>query len=105
MMPLFEAGSKDALITLLTLQNAERVSAQAIPNFQIILNGAQNPQSLRSLKADHLNKLIKVLANHKKFMCLFNVEIISLLLVLIVAWHRHFMHENKVEGNYDLSKM
>jgi hypothetical protein len=31
-----------------------------IPDFQVILNSSQSPQSLRNLTAEHVNSLIKV---------------------------------------------
>lgn len=59
-IPMFEAAAKDALVSLLTGQSAETVNAKDIPNFQVILSGAQVSQSLRSLTAEHLNNLVKI---------------------------------------------
>jgi hypothetical protein len=62
MMPLFEKGARDALNNLLTNQSLEAAANQNITqDFQVILRGAHAPQSLRSLTAEHINKLIKVL--------------------------------------------
>ena len=61
MMPLFEKGAKDALVNVLTSQNSEAIANQAvIVEIQVILRGSHLPQSLRSLTAEHINKLVKV---------------------------------------------
>jgi DNA replicative helicase MCM subunit Mcm2 (Cdc46/Mcm family) len=43
----------------LTTQNQEQLQSNQ-GDFQIILKSDQNPQSLRSLTAEHINTLIKV---------------------------------------------
>lgn len=58
-LPYFEAGAKDALKQSLTTQNQEQLQSNQ-GDFQIILKSDQNPQSLRSLTAEHINTLIKV---------------------------------------------
>lgn len=62
-LPFFEAGAKDALKQSLTTQNQEQLQSNQ-GDFQIILKSDQNPQSLRSLTAEHINTLIKVRRSH-----------------------------------------
>jgi len=67
MLPLFEKGARDALNNLLTNQSLEAAANQNLTDdFQVILQGAHAPQSLRSLTAEHINKLIKVHKKQKK---------------------------------------
>lgn len=60
MLPLFEAGAKDALKNLLVTSSAETAGQVTIHDFQVVLKSAQLPQSLRNLTAEHLNTLVKV---------------------------------------------
>ena len=59
-MPYFEYGAKDALQMFLTSTNSENVMSNKVPDFQVILKSSQLPHSLRSLRADLMNKLVKV---------------------------------------------
>jgi DNA replication licensing factor MCM5 len=56
---MFEGAAKDALKQFLLKQSEEAVT-KTIPDFQIIFQSAQLPQSLRNLTAEHVNKLVKV---------------------------------------------
>lgn len=58
--PLFEAAAKDALKLLLSTASASSVDLSNIPDFQIVLQSAQRPHSLRNLTAEHVNTLVKV---------------------------------------------
>ena len=58
-IPMFEGAAKDALKQFLLKQSEEAVT-KTIPDFQIIFQSAQLPQSLRNLTAEHVNKLVKV---------------------------------------------
>ena len=66
-MPYFELGAKDALQLFLTSQSSESVASDRIPDFQVILKSSQLPHSLRSLRADLMNKLVKVSQAHGGF--------------------------------------
>ena len=59
-MPFIESGAKDALKILLTDPNQQKVDSDKIPDFQVIFKSSQLVQSLRTLTAEHVNKLIKV---------------------------------------------
>lgn len=59
-IPLFEAAVKDALKLLLATSRAASIDATQIPDFQIVLQSAQSPHSLRNLTAEHVNTLVKV---------------------------------------------
>ena len=60
MMQWFERGAKDALVHLLTSQNAESAKSHSVGDFQVILHGSQITHSLRTLTAEHINKLVKI---------------------------------------------
>ena len=57
---LFGKAAKDTLVILITNQAVSNIINQNIQDFQIILYGSQSSQSLRSLTAEHINKLVKV---------------------------------------------
>jgi len=58
--PYFELAAKDALKLSLTMEGEDLVNQPNLPDFQIIIQSAENTQSLRNLTADHVNQLIKV---------------------------------------------
>jgi len=60
MMIFFELGAKDAAKMFLTTQNRDLLEQKDVPDFQVVLLSSQNPQSLRTLSAEHANSLIKV---------------------------------------------
>jgi len=59
-LPFIESGAKEALKILLTDPNQQIVASEQIPDFQVIFKSSQLVQSLRTLTAEHVNKLIKV---------------------------------------------
>jgi len=57
----FEAGTNEALADLLISSNkTEAVAHTSKTPVQIIIKSSQLPQSIRSITADHVNRLIKV---------------------------------------------
>lgn len=60
LLPFFEAGAKDALYSVLVVENRDVLQQEITPEFQIVLRSTQLTQSLRNLTAEHVNKLIKV---------------------------------------------
>eukprot|EP01036_Dinobryon_divergens_P033477 gene33477-43263_t len=59
-LPYFEMAAKDALKMSLTVEGEDVLNNQNIPDFQIILQSGEVPQTLRNLTAEHVNQLIKV---------------------------------------------
>ncbi|CAM9657948.1 unnamed protein product [Ectocarpus sp. 12 AP-2014] len=55
-LPLFEQAAQEALKQLTT----ERVEGEPLPEIQIVIKSEQMPTGLRSIAADHVNKLLKV---------------------------------------------
>jgi DNA replication licensing factor MCM5 len=61
-LPLFELAAKDALKNLVG-QSQELTS---FPSIQIVLKSDENPTGLRLIAADHVSKLLKVIATDSK---------------------------------------
>jgi DNA replication licensing factor MCM5 len=59
-LPFFELGAKDALRVFLTQSGANQLDESTVPDFQVILTSAEKTQSLRTLTAEHVNRLLKV---------------------------------------------
>ncbi|CAM9349081.1 unnamed protein product [Ascophyllum nodosum] len=55
-LPLFEEAAQEALKQLTT----ERPEGEPLPEIQIVVKSEQTPTGLRSIAADHVNKLLKV---------------------------------------------
>ncbi len=58
-MSLFESAAKEALKSSLINENQATLK-ECRDGFQIILKSNQNPQSLRTLTAEHVNSMIKI---------------------------------------------
>jgi hypothetical protein len=67
-----------------------------IPDFQVVLNSSQSPQSLRNLTAEHVNSLIKV--------WLF-LSLLKMTPTSSGSWDCHQLFEDTIQSDADCCQM